>query len=105
MLRKLKLRLRALFHRNEIGDEINLHLEQLTNELISQGLSPREAATAAKRQFGSLTRIQEQSYDLFSFRLPARSALRLAQPSPQSLCSGCGGLIHGPGDRSQHIGF
>jgi len=69
MLRKLKLRLRALFRRNEIDDELSLHLEQLTAELMAQGLSPREAEAAAKRQFGNLTHVQEQSRDLFSFGL------------------------------------
>jgi hypothetical protein len=69
MLRKLKLRLRALFRRDDIGDELTLHLEQLTGELIAGGLSPREARLAASRQFGNLTRIHEQSRELFSFRL------------------------------------
>jgi len=69
MLRKLKLRLRALFRRDDIGDELTLHLEQLTGELIAGGLSPREARLAASRQFGNLTRIHEQSRELFSFGL------------------------------------
>ncbi len=69
MLRKLKLRLRALFRREDIGDEIELHIDQLTEELVAQGLSPREARIAATRQFGSPARIQEQSRELFSFGL------------------------------------
>src|SRR6266849_9065206 len=69
MLRKLKLRLRALFRRDDIGDELTMHLEQLTDELIAQGLSPREDRTAANRQFGNMTCIREQSRHLFSFGL------------------------------------
>jgi hypothetical protein len=69
MLRRLKLRLRALFRREEIDDELSLHLEQLTGELMAQGLGPREARAAASRQFGNRTRLQEQSRDLFSFGL------------------------------------
>jgi predicted permease len=69
VLRKLKLRFRALFHRQAISDEIELHIERLTEEFVAQGLTPREARLAARRQFGSPTRIQEQSRDLFSFGL------------------------------------
>ncbi len=69
MFRKLKLRFRALFRRQAIGDEIELHIERLADEFVAQGLNPREARMAARRQFGSPTRIQEQSRDLFSFGL------------------------------------
>lgn len=69
MFRKLRLRLRALFHRNDIGDELRSHLEQLTDELMAQGLPPQEAQIAARRQFGNTAGIGEQSRDLFSFRL------------------------------------
>ena len=69
MFRKLKLRFRALFRRNDIGDEIELHIERLADEFVAQGLNPWEARIAARRQFGSPARIQEQSRDLFSFGL------------------------------------
>jgi predicted permease len=69
VFRKLKLRFRALFHSQAIGDEIELHIERLTDEFVAQGLTPREARIAARRQFGSPARIQEQSRDLFSFGL------------------------------------
>jgi putative ABC transport system permease protein len=68
MLRKLRLRIRALFRRDDPGDEIASHVEQLTEELMAQGLSPREAKLAAARQFGNVAAIQERSRDLFSFR-------------------------------------
>jgi predicted permease len=69
MVRKLKLRFRALFRPDDIGDEIELHIEQLADELVAEGLSPREARIAATRQFGNATRIREQSRELFSFGL------------------------------------
>jgi putative ABC transport system permease protein len=69
VLRKLKLRLRALYRRQAIADEIELHIDRLTEEFAAQGLTPREARLAATRQFGSPARIQEQSRELFSFGL------------------------------------
>jgi len=55
--------------RGDIGDEIELHIEQLTEELAREGLTPQEARLAAIRQFGSPARIQERSRALFSFGL------------------------------------
>ena len=69
MLRKLTLRMRAWFRRADAADELALHLEQLTGEMIGRGLSPQEARMAAQRQFGNTTRLREQSHDLFSFGL------------------------------------
>lgn len=69
MFTKLKLRWRALFRKNDIGDEYQAHLEQLTDHLIAQGLSPQEAAATASRRFGNATQLREQSRDLFSFQL------------------------------------
>jgi putative ABC transport system permease protein len=69
VFRRLKLRLRALFHRSDVGEEIELHIERLADELAAQGLSRRAARLAAVRQFGGTAQIQERSYDLFSFGL------------------------------------
>ena len=65
MLRKLKLRLRALFRRDHIGDELTLHLEQLTDELIAQGLSLQEARLAARRQFGNIPAFRNRATTCF----------------------------------------
>lgn len=78
MFRKLKLRLRALTRRDDISDEMELHIDQLTDEFAARGLSPQEARLAALRQFGNITLIQEQSRDLFSFRLLADMARDLS---------------------------
>ena len=44
-------------------------MEQLAQEHRAAGLGPNEARAAAHRQFGNLTRLQEESHDLFAFRL------------------------------------
>ena len=69
MLRKLRIRLRAFLRPNDLPEELELHIEQLTDQFISEGLEPQEAARAARRRFGNRGRIQEQSHDLFSLQL------------------------------------
>lgn len=69
MLRRLRLRLRALFQPHDVQDELELHIEQLTDQFIAQGLTPAEAARAARRRFGNRGRIADESHDLFSFQL------------------------------------
>src|SRR5881628_1732862 len=71
-INRLRLRLRALFrpdHHEELQDEMRLHLEFLEDEYRAAGMDAEEARTAARRQFGNATRIQEQSRELFSFRI------------------------------------
>jgi predicted permease len=61
-LRTLSAKFRHLFAKQEsreqqnleIDDEIRAHLQQLTDRYIAQGMSQREAAAAARRQFGNL---------------------------------------------------
>ena len=67
-----RLRLRALFrrrHDQEIRDELRFHVEELAERYRATGLSHREALAAAHRKFGNVTRVQEESHDLLSFRL------------------------------------
>ena len=93
MLRKLRLRLRARLRPNDLADEIDAHVQQLTDELVAQGLTPREARLAAARQFGNASAIQDRSRDLFSFGVLtdlARDlgyALRVLRRSPR-FCAG-----------------
>ena len=68
---RLRLRLRALFNRRhdqELREELEFHVEQLAEQHRRAGLGHDEALAAARRQFGNLTRIQEQSHDVFAFR-------------------------------------
>ena len=54
----IRLRLRSLFRRRqadtELAQELALHLEEETRDLIARGRSPREAALTARRSFGSV---------------------------------------------------
>ena len=71
LLTSLRLRLRALFNRQhdrELREELECHLEQLAEQNRTAGLGQQEARAAAHRQLGNLTRLQEQSHDLFGFR-------------------------------------
>ena len=71
-LTRLRSRLRARLNRRhgqELREELEFHVEQLAAQHRRAGLGHDEALAAARRQFGNLTRIQEQSHDLFAFRL------------------------------------
>src|SRR4051794_18531344 len=69
MLRQLRLRLRAIFHRDDAAMELQAHLDQLTDSLIAEGMTPTAARGEARRRFGNVGRIQEQSHDLWTFRV------------------------------------
>jgi predicted permease len=53
----------------DLADEIELHLEEKVDELMAAGLSRSDAAAAARRAFGSVTRVREQSSDVWRSRL------------------------------------
>jgi putative ABC transport system permease protein len=67
LLRLVMLRLRAIFRRRSIDDdmqaEMRQHLERTTERLVARGMSPEEARLAAKREFGNLTVLQEEGRD------------------------------------------
>src|SRR5262245_22746281 len=67
-LRVVFARLRAIWRRNAIADEIreelNGHLEMLTEDLTRQGLPPHEARRAAGLRFGNLALLQDRGYDV-----------------------------------------
>ena len=67
-LTRLRLRLRSLFRRpavdEELDRELRLHIDQLTRELMNEsGLSEVEARRAARLQFGSPGATREQCRD------------------------------------------
>lgn len=66
-LRLLGYRLRSLFRRRAVEDELerelSLHLEQLTREQMEAGISEAEARPAARRAFGSPVLAKEQCRD------------------------------------------
>src|SRR6266511_4637538 len=62
-LHKLRLRFRALFHKEKIDalmdDEMRSHIEMQTQENIDSGMKPEEARYAALRQFGWVESIKD----------------------------------------------
>src|SRR5215467_6659033 len=73
MLNKLKLRLRALFFKpkmeEELDEEVRFHLEREIEENIARGMSPEEARLAALRSFGGVERVKDESRDVRGIRL------------------------------------
>src|SRR5437016_11155485 len=65
--------IRQLFSRRrlygELSDEIREHLEEKIEELVAGGMSRKEAAAAARRQFGNVGLVDEHSRDVW--RWPA----------------------------------
>src|SRR5262245_44738342 len=77
-LRILFARFRAMWHRNAIADEIreemNAHLEMLTEDLVRQGVPPHDARRAAVSRFGNLALLQDRGYDVRGAGLLERAA-------------------------------
>ena len=63
----IKRRVHSLLHRSssdaELQGEIEIHIQQLTNEAIAAGMTEAEARAAALREFGSLEQIKEKCRD------------------------------------------
>src|SRR5499433_662589 len=73
MLKKLRLRLRALFFKSKMEDELQaelrFHLEREIEENIIRGMTPEEARYAAIRSFGGVERVKEESREARGVRL------------------------------------
>jgi putative ABC transport system permease protein len=67
-LYKLPLRLRSLFKRErveqELSDELRFHLERLIEEKVAKGMTPEEARYAALRELGGVEQIKEECRDM-----------------------------------------
>ena len=63
----LKLRARSLFRRNaverDLARELQSHLEEQIDDYVARGMSPEEAKQAALREFGGVTRYQDEVRD------------------------------------------
>ena len=63
----LPLRLRSLFHPNqveeELKEELREHLEEQIKENVARGMSPEEARYSAMRTLGGVTQIEQQCRD------------------------------------------
>jgi len=66
-IRVLTARLRGLFGRgwtgHELEDEIELHIQMLTDRFIIKSMAPGDAEAAARRQFGNATLLRERHYE------------------------------------------
>src|SRR5260370_7422271 len=84
--RIVRQRLRSLFRHsqveNDLQRELALHLEQLTKEYRSAGMSERDAAYAARRAFGALATTAEQCRDTRRVRVLEDIAKQPASASP-----------------------
>jgi predicted permease len=67
-LYKLPLRLRSLFRKSrveqDLSEELHFHLEKLTEEKVGQGMSAKEARYAALRELGGMEQIKEECRDM-----------------------------------------
>jgi predicted permease len=65
---KFPLRFRSLLRRRrvetELSDELRFHLEKLTEENISKGMTPEEARYTALRELGGVDQIKEECRDM-----------------------------------------
>ena len=63
----LASRIRSILfrHRREddLAEELRLHLERRAEQLIAHGVEPGEARHLARRQFGNVESLKEQSRD------------------------------------------
>src|SRR5690349_4694275 len=67
MLERLTLRVRALLRTRaleaELDEELRYHLEAETARLVARGMTPGDAAIAARRAFGNPTQLKEEIRD------------------------------------------
>jgi putative ABC transport system permease protein len=72
----------------DFEDEIRAHLELETDQLIAQGMSPRDARLAARKRFGNVGTAQERYHDagallgLAQLLADVRYALRVLRKTP-----------------------
>lgn len=58
-------RRRSLY--NDLSEELRQHLEEKTEQFISEGLSPKEAEQAARRAFGNPTLLEQRSREVWQW--------------------------------------
>src|ERR1700744_5544764 len=59
----MRLRKRML---DDLDMDIRDHLERETQDNIDRGMSPEEARRAALRKFGNVTRVKEQTWEVWN---------------------------------------
>src|SRR5208282_1465371 len=77
---------RSLYH--DLSDEMQQHLEEKIGALVATGMPRKEAATAARREFGNVTLMEEDSRDIWrwlsieNFFADVRYGLRMLRHHP-----------------------
>ncbi|MGB6898104.1 MAG: ABC transporter permease [Candidatus Acidiferrum sp.] len=89
---KIMSKLKQFFSRrrvyNDLSDEIRQHLEEKIEEFVAHGMTRKEAAEAARREFGNVALLEEDSRDVWRwlpiehFFADARYALRMLRHNP-----------------------
>src|SRR6516165_1653634 len=84
--------LKQLFSRRrlyrELSEEIQAHLDEKVEELVADGMSMKEAMQSARREFGNLGLIEEDSREVWrwppaeDFFLDLRHGLRALRHNP-----------------------
>src|SRR5260370_18005748 len=74
---------------NDLSEEIRAHLEEKIEELVASGIPRKEATAAARREFGNVTLIEEDSRaawqwpSIESFLADVRYGARVLRRSPR----------------------
>jgi predicted permease len=77
---------------NALSDELQQYLGEKIEELVAAGMSKRDATAAARRDFGNVTLIEEDSREVWrrpsieSFFADIRYAFRILQKNPGFTC-------------------
>ena len=69
MMRRFRLWLRRDAEARELEEEIRFHLEESARAQAAQGAPPSESERRARKRFGNVTRVREESRDAWSFAL------------------------------------
>ena len=90
----------------DLADEIQEHLQEKIDTLVADGVPPDVAAARARREFGNVTLIAEQSRDVWRWRLAddalIRCALRRATAASLSVVHPGGARDAGARHRCEH---
>jgi putative ABC transport system permease protein len=87
LFRKLAWLLRRGRFRSDLDEEMAFHRAQSQKEFEAEGMAPKQARLAARRQFGNDVKLREESHEIVRFRLEsvwqdARYAFRQLMRSP-----------------------
>jgi predicted permease len=86
-LRKIQLLFGRERFRDELNEEMTFHRAAVESALVEEGMTADAAKYAARRQFGNVTRTNEQSHEMIRFRAETvvqdlRFALRQLRKNP-----------------------